>query len=273
MRNPSARSSPASLLSSFPTTRRSRKGAVLQITIGLVAAGAVAWMGIASVTSPSSSNTVSSKRLKFRSPALPFEIEVALGELGLTPKVMTAAGFSADQTRSMGAAWASAMQSGIADYRAAQEAAFQASKDVNRLERLIQGGAAGAEDLAAFGTAQTALATARAQRQSVLDTVYASGTANLTGDSLALLNAVRTNHRAWDIPESYLGDARNERAWVDLRDALANDRIAQRSGEDPDPASHTIVVEAQSTPHAAAALANLTNLADIQAAWNTAMGN
>lgn len=259
-----------------PHTPHTRRGTVLQITVALLAAGAVVWGGIASVTPSSTTSTTATnaKRAKFRSPSTPIEIEAALGELGLTPKTLCAAGFNAQQTTAFTTAAAAYARTNIATYRAAMDAAGSARSNVNRLTRLIQGGAASAEDITALATAQTALASASADRQAFLNSAMAEGSAAVNGgggEVITLLNTVRTNSRAWDIPASYLGDNRSEAAWVQLRDALANDRIATSLQQDPNPTCHQLLLTAQATTNAAAAFSNLSNLSDIQTAWIAAL--
>lgn len=256
-----------------PPTPSPRKGAALHLAAVLIAAGAVAYMGITSVMPswPSASTVANAKKLKYRTPATAIEVDAALGELGLTPKVLCAAGLSAQQTTAFAGAAATSMRSHIADYRAAQDSVGQARTEFNRLLRLVQGGAPSPEDITALNTAQTTLGTAIAQRQAVLDTVMADGAAQLAAGPLSLLNTFRAGHRAWDISESYLGDPRSQHDWVALRDALANDRISSALGVEPDNASHQLLLNAQALPNAANALGNLPNLPDISNAWSQAL--
>ncbi len=270
-----------SVAQSVSHSPRHRKGAVLHIAVGIIAAAAVAWMGIASVTSSTTGAGTTgaggagttAKRLKFRSPSTPIEIEAALGELGLTPKTLCAAGFNAQQTAAFTSAAATYARANIATYRAAMDDAGTARGNVARLTHQIQGGAGSAEDLTALAAAQSALTTALAQKQAFLNAAFSEGASAVNGGGghvITLLDTVRANSRAWDIPASYLGDNRSERDWVNLRDALANDRIAAKLNLEPNPTCHELLLTAQATTNAANAFANLQNLPDIAAAWSNA---
>ncbi len=262
---------PVSPSTSVSHSPRNRKGAVLHIAVGIIAAAAVAWMGITSVTSSTTTGAgTTAKRLKFRSPSTPIEIEAALGELGLTPKTLCAAGFNAQQTAAFTSAAATYARANIATYRAAMDDAGSARGNVARLTHLIQGGAGSAEDLTALAAAQSALTTALAQKQAFLDAAFSDGASAVNGGGgtvITLLNTVRANSRAWDLPASYLGDNRSEHDWVALRDALANDRISTKLNIDPNPTCHQLLLTAQATTNAANAFTNLQNLPDITAAW------
>lgn len=241
-----------------------RASAVPRIAFGVVAAGAVAWAGILSVP-----NTV--PKAPFSEEASPRAVESALGSLGITPKVLAAADLSAAQVGQLARASAAYLHTNIATFRAARENAYQAGREVDRLRRLIQAGQGTAQDVAALAAAQSSLNSARSQEQTILNAALAEGGEELTPQLFAKVNLFRANKLLWDLPERYLGDNRTDEQWVALRDAIANETIAARLNQEPDPAAHQLVLAAQSTPNSSAAAANLVHLAEISAAWNVAM--
>src|ERR1043165_4862377 len=183
-----------------PPTRHPRRGAALHIAAAIVALGAVAYMGVTSVM-PTSSTVSASKKLKYLTPPTAIEVDASLGELGLTPKVLAAAGLSAEQTASFAGAAATYMRDHIADYRVAQDSVGQYRNESASLERLVRGGPPSQELLASLSTARSNLASAIAARQAVLDAAMADAGAQISAPALALLNTARAHHRAWDVRE------------------------------------------------------------------------
>jgi hypothetical protein len=233
-------------------------------------AGAL-WVGVAAHTTTTTG--AKAKRAKRMTPATRFEIEVAFGRIGLDANALTAAGFSAEQTGTFMTAAAGSLRTNIDSYRAADASANSAAQDRDRLTRLVTSGLSTEQDRAALDTALTSYASAVVSRQTILDTAYAAGASALNAQpTVGVLDTFRGNHVTWDLPIQFLGDNRGQPDWVALRDAAANDRISANLGIDPDAGEHAILVAAAQTTNAAAALANLPNLADIQAAWATAVG-
>jgi hypothetical protein len=69
----------------------------------------------------------------------------------------------------------------------------------------------------------------------------------------------------------YLVKARSEADWVALRDALDNERVSLKLGEDPDQASQALLATVRADPAIAAAKTNLdTKLGAVTAAWEAA---
>lgn len=251
------------------TPPRNRTGAVLHIALGFIAAGAVAWAGIASVWPSSTGARVPSR---FRTPPNHVEVAATLGRLGLTPNTLAAAGLTSEQVSVFTAAAAGHVRDNITNYRVAKESEAQAKNQADRLERRIRSGRGTAEDVTALAAARASASTARSQQQAVLDAALAEGAQEVTGPVMAKVNVFRIHKLAWDVPERYLGDERSESQWIELRDALANETIALRHNQEPDPTAQQVLQAARATVNSVAAVSNLQNLAELTAAWRTAMG-
>jgi hypothetical protein len=148
----------------------------------------------------------------------------------------------------------------------------QARQQSDGLRRAIQSGTATEEQINAYPAAEASLALAQSQRHNALDGIFNAASAALPPNQRATLAAIRTN-RWWDLPVEFLVLDRPEPQWVQLRDALANERISADLEEPPDPEAQAWLSQCRSAPLVAAARANLdANLATVNAAWNQAAG-
>ena len=101
---------------------------------------------------------------------------------------------------------------------------------------------------------------------------FAAAVDGLDSGKAATLATLHATGAQWDLPTQYLAGSHSEADWVNLRDALANDRIATAQHIDPDPDSHQLILSALADPNVAAANSNLANnLVGVQSAWNTAV--
>lgn len=200
------------------------------------------------------------------------ELAVALIRAGMGPEALAAAGLSPGG--------ATMVVSNLRDFMIANPAALDvadaafasAKQSVDELKRLIQSGQGEAEDVTAYNAAKTQLSLAQTQRQSVLDDFFTAATADLGQTQKDTLTAIKGNSD-WDRPAEFLVVNRTQAQWVELRECLANERIATDQGEDPDPDAQTTLSDYRSAAPVAAAKANLdANLAVITAAWDQAIG-
>ncbi|MBX3377512.1 MAG: hypothetical protein KF678_10980 [Phycisphaeraceae bacterium] len=252
------------------TTRPWYRGAALQITMLCIAAGTVAWAGVVSVWP---GNVAAVRMAKYQQTPAPIEVEAALGQLGLTPKVMAAANLSAEQTGAFAAAAAAYVREHIAAYRIARDAVYTAHNQANLLRRQIRGSNTTAQTLTDYAASLAAVETARSQQHGVLNSALAAAAEEISPAALTLLNTIRANKLKWTaMPERFLGDSRSPAEWVALRDAVANERISGELDVDPDPACQQLLTVARGTLNSIAAQSNMANLAEIQAAWTAAMG-
>src|SRR5262245_52337918 len=93
-----------------------------------------------------------------------------------------------------------------------------------------------------------------------------------TGPNTPCLGMLPTSSRP---PETWsLTVERSESQWVDLREALANERISAADGVDPDANAHALLTQLRADPTVNAAASNLNaNLIAVSASFNTAINN
>lgn len=244
---------------------RPRLGSILNLTLALIGVAVLGALGF-----------VSGRHLPWATSTLedevkPGESAVVLTRIGLDARALAAAGVTAQQTTVLVNAAEAYMSTHLESIRQADQNWADARAEVDRLTQLIQGGGATEQEVGALGAAKAALTQATAARQSLLDAAYAAGTAELGGNAVSTINAIRTN--TWDLATQYRVANRGEVEWVQLRDALASLRVAGDYGEEPDQHSVQIVTTADSDPAVAAAKTNLdVNLPAVTAAWTQALG-
>ncbi len=203
----------------------------------------------------------------------PSSAQVANGLLraGLDPEALTAAGLSPGAaTTLISDAYGHLIDNpGVIDL--ADAAYAQAKPECDRLERLVRSGRATPEEVNACGAARMALTLAESQRESVLSDMFSAGTWGLSEAQGSTLAAIRSNSN-WDLPTEFLVVDHTEAEWVQLREALANERIAAKLSEDPDPGAQAILAQFRSDPLVAMARANLdVNLDFLSSVWEQAL--
>jgi hypothetical protein len=257
---------------------RTRTGAALQIAAGAVAASALVWFGVAYDAAPTAPtapfplapSAAVSVRPDFEPPTN-VELADALLSSGLGAPALTAAGLSGPQITTLVGRARTHLEAHIQELRDAEEQIIAAQTTYDSLRRRIESGFGSQGDVANFVAATAALNEARASRQTVLNALIASSVAGLPFEVAATLATLRTNS-GWELPTQYGVVNHGETDWIALRDAIANDTISARRGEDPDPDAHAYLLQAQADPTVAAATANLQNLAPLNLAWNQAVG-
>lgn len=201
------------------------------------------------------------------------ELRVALIRAGLAPQTLAAAGLTPVQ---VGTAVAALHQANVAlpvSLRDLDHAVGEARNARDQAERLIQSGRADAQQIAAFPALEQALASASAARETAVQSLFAAATASLSATQRATLIAIRTNAH-WKLPTEFLVVERSEVEWVALRNALANERIATRNGDTPNPQCQVLLGHARSDASVAAAKTGLdTNLAALQQTWDSVTSN
>jgi hypothetical protein len=252
-------------------TMQRRRGGVLQIVIAAgLALGGLIWAGVAGA--PSWTTTNARKPLRRPDPpATRIEVEVALERIGLTLKSVAAAGLNSAQVSAVVGEAATSIRGNIQSLRNADTAAGNARAEVDRLGRLIQAGVSTEQDRAAYAAAQNNLSTAQAQAQTVLNAASTAAMANFSPELHAALDTLNAN-KAWDLPVQYRAVSRSQADWVNLRDALANQRIAAAWNEDPDPAAAALLQTVNTDPAVNNAANNLASTQELQTAWNQAVG-
>ncbi len=202
----------------------------------------------------------------------PHDFKVTLLRAGLSPEALAAAGVSSG---SISSALSAAAQSlaGSPDALVTADAAYATARvNSDRLERLIQSGKGHEQEVAAYQAAKTTLATAETERQAVLDGIFAAATANLSSAQRTALTNLRAN-ASWNLPKEFLVVNRDQAEWVRLRDALANEKISHKLGDEADAGAQTQLANWRANSSVAAARTALdTNLPQIRTNWNAAAG-
>jgi hypothetical protein len=199
------------------------------------------------------------------------ELALALHRVGLDPEALTAAGVSPSAVDTVVGDAVEHLMVNLPLIEVADDAWAQSRQQCDQLKRVIQSGRATQEQIDAYPGARSQLALTKAQRQSALDDLFSAATDALSG-SLCNTLATICGNRNWVLPIEFLVIDRPEPEWVQLRDCLANERIADNFAEDPDPDAQASLAQIRANPLVAAAKANLdANLAVVESAWEQAV--
>jgi hypothetical protein len=247
-----------------PALLRIRLGAALPALAAALALGAAV---VAAFTLAPSAKRPAVSSVRLVDPLTTFEVATTLSAAGLDAQSLAAAGLSGPEATSLLSRARSHLQEHIQTLRDADSARAASQASYDALRRRVESGLASEADLSNLATAASALGSAQASRQSALDALSSDATSQLDPAKVIRLATLRGNH-GWEVPIQYRAANRSQPDWVALRDALANDRIAARRGEDPDPAAHQLLLDAQANANVSAAASSLQNLPDLQAAWN-----
>ena len=198
------------------------------------------------------------------------QLELALHRVGLDPQRLAAAGLSGSD--------ASDVVGGMFEYLSSNPspigfdaAVGEARATVRQLEHLIRSGQGTAQDVSSLQTARGALSTAGAARDAALNAAFAAAVDELSEGEQQLLSTIRANG-SWSVPLEFLAINQSEAERVQLRDCLANEKIAAKNDEEPDPGAQAYLQQIRSDLTVAVAKSNLdTNLAIVQTAFVAAI--
>ena len=208
---------------------------------------------------------------KKKPPTLDANLVTALYRAGLQPEDLAAAGVSAESTTTLVGnvrTWLAQNASTLSNADSRLGSAVPAKES---LWRKVQSGLASHDDVTALDAAMTELNAALTGQASAVSAMFDAGTASLSSDTKATLVLERTSQLAWGLPMQYLVKSRTQADWVALRDALDNERVSQKLGEDPDPAAQALLATVRADPAIAAAKTNLdTKLGAVTASWEAA---
>jgi len=222
---------------------------------------------------PQPTSLVSLMSISVPSPTPP-DYRVMLLRAGLSPEALAAAGVEPGQVAATVQAAVAAVSQAPDALGIADAAYAEARANTDRLKRKIQSGKAEEGDVQAYQAAKAALASATTAREAVLNQVFDAATASLGDTRREALQAIRTNRAAWNLPTEFLVVNRSEEEWVQLRDFLANERIAPKVGEEPDPSAQAALANWRANASVAAARTGLTsNLDSMRSTWNQATGD
>lgn len=194
----------------------------------------------------------------------------ALIRAGLDAEELAAAGLSAQQASTLVGHGESLLAGEPTRLSAADTAYSSARTAKDALERKIQSGLASPQEIASFSNATSAFASAEAERVAALASLFDAATAALSEGQRSVLSTIHANRERGLAPE-FLTINRTEAEWLALRNALSNERIAARNGDEPNAGCQSLLSAARSNATVAAAKsAHDANLAAIISAWNSA---
>lgn len=204
---------------------------------------------------------------------LPSDFKEKLLRAGLHPRALCAAGLTSGIILPSLQAAADAMNSAPSAMDNADLSYASSRVAADALARKIQAGKASQEEIASYPALRTALESAVAARQTVLDGYFSAATANLTANQRAALTNIRAN-KGWELPAEYLVANRAEAEWVALRDALANERIAPGVPGSLNASAQTLLATVRADPAVSAARSSIeSSLTNVTTSWNTAAGD
>jgi hypothetical protein len=207
---------------------------------------------------------------------IPPDFPSTLIRAGLDPKALATGGILSGGVSAVLQAAADTMNANPTALTSADAAFASARGSVDQLQARIQSGLGTHDDLSAYQTALANLATATSQRQAALDQVFTTAIANLSAGQRSVLTQIRANCAqdfSRDYPTEFLTVSRTESDWVNVRDCLANERIAVQLPDTLDQGAQAQLATWRADPTVSAAKNSLdANLASVTTAWNTAAG-
>ncbi len=204
---------------------------------------------------------------------VPSDFKVKLIRAGLDARALCVAGVASNAILATLQAAADAINNAPSALDDADASFASACNSADALARKIRSGAASAEEIQSYPGAQSALQSAQASQQSVLDGYFNAGIANLSNAQRVALGNIRAN-KSWELPTEYLVVTRSEVDWVALRDALANERIAAQLPGTLSQTAQSLLSTVRADGAVATALSAVQNsLTSVTEAWNTAAGD
>ncbi|MCK4873243.1 MAG: hypothetical protein KAS72_11000 [Phycisphaerales bacterium] len=205
------------------------------------------------------------------------ELAAALVRVGFDVDALAAAGLDGQDVEDVVDAVRAYLTQHDGELDDADDAYAQARREADMLRRLIRSGCATGEQVSAYAQAKVDLDDAAAARDDVLDAIYGVGVGvgvgALTQTQQSILSTIRAN-AAWRSPHNlqFLADDWTQQEWVDLRDALANERIAQKNGEYADAGCQTFLAVKRADADVTAARTNhAAYISTVDSAWNDAI--
>ena len=207
-------------------------------------------------------------------PARPPHFKVLLIRAGLSPEALAAAGVSSESVSTIVGDALTAMGQNPSALATLDTSFADARHESDARRRKIQWGHGGSEDVTIYQSSTAAMNSAATQRETLLSDVQATATSGLTQTQKTALTNLRANAH-WNLAKEFMVVNHTEAEWVALRDALANERIAARLGDEPDAGCQALLATYRANSAVITATTGLgtQNLAAVRSAWNTAAGN
>lgn len=243
-------------------TRLTRPANVLTVTLSVLVCGLLVYLGAARFGAAPVTATAAKSMAPTRA-----QLRQALSLAGISARPLAAAGLNASQVTVVIANARTHLTENGQAFQSALELFRERSLRTQRLERGVRSGVASAEEVSAFSAAREALANATTARDTAIESLFTAATANLGQSAKQTLAAIRAN-KARELPIQYLVANHTDEEWTALRDALANNRVAARTGEEPNAAAQQLVASANTHNAVASAASGIENLESVTTAWN-----
>lgn len=200
--------------------------------------------------------------------------KVLLTRAGLSPDALAAAGVSALSVSTIVSSALASVQTHPQALALLDTSYADARRESDARRRRIQSGLGNEADVTVYQASSAAMNSSETQREVFITELLATATAGLPQEQRTALAAIRANS-SWNLPKQYMVVNRSQEQWVALRDALANERVAARLGEEPDPACQALLANCRANAAVITGTSGVApeNLAAIRAAWNIAAGN
>jgi len=205
-------------------------------------------------------------------PPSPTDLAVALHRVSLDPESLTAAGLSPTEADEIVGEVQTHMTATPGALDAADAGCASSKIAYNDMLRTIRAGIASEQEVGSLPGLASDLATDESTRDAMLNDIFETTIAlEFTNPQQTALENIRAN-RHWKLPVEYLVVNRSEQEWVDLRDALAHERICEETGEEVDPEIAAFLAQVRSDAAVSGAMASLsTGLALVTSAWEDAV--
>lgn len=245
-------------------TQRARQGySVSLVLAGIAAAAALVVASVNSTTltkggapAPAPPRTETSSR--------PARASTLLRLTGLSPEVCAAAGLSVAQATSLAGHAVRHLGDHGPDLQAAVETESRTKRDLSQLEIRVRRGEAVQDQLEA---SRQAHASAESNRDVAVAALLSAALGDLPHDVVQNFAMIR-EQRQYGLPLAYCLERRTEADAVAIRDALADQRIAQRDGSRLSDGAQQVLNAHRPSE---IAIANLANLDAYRRVWREAL--
>jgi hypothetical protein len=198
------------------------------------------------------------------------ELQATLHRVSLKTKHLAAAGLSGLQVATLFENAETFLQENSVALEMTDSTASTAHENVLQLRQLIVSGKATQEDVNSLNSAATSLQNKESARDQILQGLFEAATEDLSAQVQTTLTTIRAN-ADWELPVEFLTVNRTEAQWIQLRDALAAERISQKRNYELESDVSAFLAEARSNPSVSTAAANLqANSVAVHAAWTAA---
>lgn len=190
---------------------------------------------------------------------------------GLDPEALCAVGVSAQGMGAFVSEFRDDYMLHATELTQAETRIAEAQVASDALRRRIQSGKGSQEDVTAYQAALAQLAAGKTARTAALAACRAGAEATLSQAQRDQLERIRSN-RHWELPLEFLLVDRTEAQWVALRDALANEKIAPRYGQETAPEHATVLASARGNADVSTARSRLqSSLSATKSAFQSAL--